>query len=352
MQLTSTNHDMNKYQGFKNKIINGNFDIWQRGTSFTSLSNGDYHSDRFLYQQVGTMVHDITRDTDVPSDVNANYSLKLDCTTADTSIAAGDFCHIQQRIEGYNFLPFVGQIATLSFWVKATKTGTYCVAFNNSSRDRSYIVEYTINTTNTWEKKEITLEFDDQSGTWDYTNGIGLYIHWTLDSGSTYQTTANSWESGDYYSTSNQVNGSDSDSNSFLLSNIQFELGSKATEFEYRSIQDEIALCRRYYQKSYNIDVDPGTITNNSSNYLNVTNLNTSTHTVARSIKLNIQMRDTPTIVIYSASSGNSNKVDVNGGEVTPLVSGIGINNFSVSGSGMSGSSATLEFHYTADAEI
>ena len=52
---------------FKNKIINGNFDIWQRGTSFAAVASSDYVADRFTYTEVGAMVHTVSIDTDVPT---------------------------------------------------------------------------------------------------------------------------------------------------------------------------------------------------------------------------------------------------------------------------------------------
>ena len=176
-----------------NAVINGNFNIWQRGTSFAAIASNTFFTDRFRYDKGGTMVHTITRETDVPtvaqSNQKSNYSMKIDCTTAQGSIGASDKTHIHQTIEGYNFVPFVGKTATLSFWVKATKTGIYCVSFRSSTNDRSYIAEYTVNTTDTWEKKEVILTFDYSGGTWDYINGRGLNIAWMLVCGTNFQTT-------------------------------------------------------------------------------------------------------------------------------------------------------------------
>jgi hypothetical protein len=240
-------------QGNKNAIINGDFNIWQRGTSFAAIANGDYHTDRFTYFLLSTAVTTVSRDTDVPtqseSGHKSNYSLKLDVTTADASIASNDRVAIWQNIEGYNFAPFVGKTATLSFWVKAVKTGIYCVAFTSSANDRSYVAEYTINSASTWEKKTVTLTFDYSGGTWDYTNGIGLHISWTIAMGSDFQGVADTWNSAQDWATSNQVNGVDHTDNNFWLAQVQFELGSTATDFEYRQYDDELAKCQRYYYR-------------------------------------------------------------------------------------------------------
>ena len=102
----------------KNVLINGDMRIAQRGTSFAAAYG--YTLDRWGQYDNGAMVHTVTQDSDVP-DNQFNYSLKIDCTTADASIGAGDYAVLLQRIEGFNFRKFVGKTATLSFWVKAGK---------------------------------------------------------------------------------------------------------------------------------------------------------------------------------------------------------------------------------------
>ncbi len=129
---------LNRAGGFKNKIINGAFNIWQRGVGPVTATDGGYNApDRFGYEKTGAMIHSVSRSTDVPAVSTTagatcgllNYSLLVDCTTIDGSIAAGDYCYIRQMIEGYNILALAQRTFTLSFWVKATKTGIYCVAF-------------------------------------------------------------------------------------------------------------------------------------------------------------------------------------------------------------------------------
>jgi hypothetical protein len=179
--------------------------------------------------------------------------VKLDCTTADASIAAGDLCVIQQNIEGYNLKRFVGQTATFSFWVKAGKTGTMCVAFRNSGNDRSYVAETTIDAPNTWERKTVTLTFDYSGGTWDFTNGTGIRVSLVLAMGSTYHTTKDAWQTGEYMSTSSQTNFVDSTGSTcdVWFTGVQFELGEQATDFEFLPQDVTLAACQRYYEILY-----------------------------------------------------------------------------------------------------
>lgn len=238
----------------KNYIINGAMDYWQRNTTFTSVVTNTYVADRFVYDKVGTMVHTITRDTDVPTLAQAGfvfpYSMRLNLTTPDTSIAATDDCRITQKIEGQVFAPLAAKTTTLSFWVKATLAGTYPVSFRNSANDRSYVTTFVINTSNTWERKTITLT-QDQSGTWLYDTGIGLRISISLAGGTSVQAPAlNTWLSGNFTSHSSCVNGVNTGATDFKITGIQLEEGQSASNFERAggNALNELSLCQRYFQ--------------------------------------------------------------------------------------------------------
>lgn len=238
--------------GVKNAIINGNFDIWQRGTVFSATSPGTYTADRFLWDDIGGGTVSVLRSTDTP-DAFSKFSLQVDVIVADTTIIATDFYTIEQRIEGYNIQQFGFGTAgaaqlTLSFDVKSSKTGIHCVAFRNSATDRSYVEEYTVNTIDTWETKTITLTAD-VSGTWLFENEIGLTVSWALAAGSNFQTAAGSWTAGNFLASSNQVNEMDNAANNFRVSRIQLEVGGAATVFERRSIALEADFAARYYEE-------------------------------------------------------------------------------------------------------
>lgn len=241
--------DVNNY----NALINPDFNIWQRGTSFVGVTipSSAFYADRWRGGgNTTTAVHTISQSTDVPTVAQAgrlfNYSMLADCTTADASIAAGDFVTLVQPVEGFNFLPLAQREMTLSFWVKATKTGIYCVSFRNSGTNRSYVAEYTVNTTATWEFKTITIPASPSAGTWNYTTGVGLFVGWTLAAGTTYQTTANAWQTGNFGATVNQVNACDSTSNDFRITGAKLEPGSVATMSQPKIFSDGLAECQRY----------------------------------------------------------------------------------------------------------
>ncbi|MCX8016417.1 MAG: hypothetical protein N2690_00745, partial [Rhodocyclaceae bacterium] len=241
--------------GFRNKIIGGDFTTnpWQRGTSFTNVAGGLYTADRWVVERNDAAAVNVTQAADAPTAEQAGvftrHSIRATVTTADTSISAGKYYFLTQRIEGLNAAPFgFGQSGTrhvtLSFWVKATKTGTYCVSFRNGATNRSYVAEYTVSASNTWERKTITIPVDT-AGTWLYDNGIGLRVDFIMAAGSTFQTAPNAWAAGNFLATSNQVNALDAVNNIFALALVQLEAGQTATPFETRSAQQELALCQR-----------------------------------------------------------------------------------------------------------
>lgn len=236
-----------------NRIINGGFDAWQRGTSFATIANGSYCADRFSYFKSGAMVHTISRSSDVPSGSNSVYSMLVDCTTADISIAAGDYNFLAQKIEGSVLRSFKGKSMVLSFWVKSPKIGTHCISIENAVQDRSLVREYTVNAANTWERKTIRFQHDP-TGSWNYSNGHGMWVMWVLAAGSTYQTANTGWQSGVWLATANQVNVTDSISNDFYLSDVVLVEDNaalnKVPDFCYSgpTLIEDFRNCQRYYE--------------------------------------------------------------------------------------------------------
>ena len=236
----------------KNLIINGNMTVAQRGTSFVTPANNAYTLDRWRANISGGGAITVTQDTDVPTGQGFDKSIKLDVTTADASIGAGDFFGVAYRMEAYDASQLElgtanAKAITLSFWVKSTITGTYYVAFRNSASDRNYCASYTVSSADTWEKKTISITMDT-SGTWvSGTNGIGMEIRFSFMSGSTYHGTANTWQAGNLFAASGIANGISSTSNNVYLTGVKFEVGSSATDFEHNNYVEELKNCQRYY---------------------------------------------------------------------------------------------------------
>ena len=245
-QLSSVNGG--PLAGFRNRIINGGMVVDQRGVVATT--NDAYFTDRWQVSASTTGAYQCSQSSDAPT--GFTNSLVFDVTTADTSIAASEFAIIQQHIEGSSISDLSwgsasAQTVTLSFSVKATTTGTYCVALRNGANNRSYVAEYSVVSANTWERKTITIS-GDTSGTWLTTNGRGISVTFSFATGSTFQATAGSWQAGNFLGTSSQTNLLALTSNEIRVTGVQLEPGSVATPFEQRPIGTELALCQRYYE--------------------------------------------------------------------------------------------------------
>jgi hypothetical protein len=356
MALTSGVFNNAKSNNLKNWIINGNFDIWQRGTSFASPIDAQYLTDRFMYAKSGAMAHTVTRDTDVPSFAQSNcysqYSLRLNLTTPDTSIASTDYCAIQQIVEGYNWAQMAQKSFTLSFWVKATLTGTFCISLRNSGQDRSYVAEYTINNSNTWEKKTITVLPSPTSGTWDYINGKGLHISWFIAGGSNFQTTAGAWQVGQFFCTANQVNGVNTGATDFRIAQVMLNIGTEASPFKLNgeTYINEIIACQRYYEKSYEIDVVPGTNTEQGTASFEQ---NTAPHAYGY-VPYKVIKRTGAVPTLYD-KVGNIGKVSGYGGDNVSFTTG-GFRHTSSTGFGLevniSSGAQPIKFHWTTTAEL
>jgi hypothetical protein len=241
---------------FRNIIINGDMSIAQRGTSQASITSAGYYTvDRFrtAISSLGTFTQ--SQDSDVPSGQGFTTSLKMDCTTADASPSASDQLLIQQRIEGQN-LQYLkkgtanAESLTLSFWVKSNKTGTYVANILDNDNSRQISNSYTINASNTWEKKTLTFA-GDTTGVFGNDNNTSIELNFWLGAGSTYTsgTLQTSWTS-----TANadlavgQVNLADSTSNEWYITGVQLEAGTTASDFEFLPHDVNENRCMRYFE--------------------------------------------------------------------------------------------------------
>lgn len=349
-------------------MLNGHPLVWQRGTSFAAAANASYSADRFKYGKSGLMVHTLSRSTDVPTMAQAGvllqYSLLADVTTIDASIGAGDHSEIMYTIEGYNFQRIAQQQFTIPLWIKATKTGIYCVAFRNSVADRSYVAEITINTTATWEYKQVTVIASPSAGTWDYAAGAGLFVTVAYAVGSTFQTTAGAWQTGNFLGTSSQVNACDDVANDVRVIFGTPIPGPYARPFEVQRIDDILDYAQRYYQKSYDLATDPGTNTAlGAESYQTRTAIAASTAGVLRPNLIRFQPRlrtNTPTVTPYAvdgtsgAVSNTSGATVRTGATITASLGDKGFSRIEISNADADAITAdqVISFHWTANGDF
>ena len=280
----------------RNLLINGEMKINQRvqtGTLgyFNPVTSSIYTLDRWKVLNTGSFDTDsaqVTQDASGPDGFSNSIMMNIGNTETPSS---AQVCGFQQLIEAQDLQHLAygssgAETITLSFWVYSNKTGTYCVQLLQDDASKYVLYEYTISSSNTWEKKTITIGGNTANAITDDT-GVGLYVNWILCAGSGRQASAtSSWtSSGNYLATSNQVNLWDDGNNYFKMTGCQLEVGSVATPFEHKKTGDELTLCQRYFQRlGYG----------RSSTYVAIGILVNSTQARC-TVNLGVSMRDQPT---------------------------------------------------------
>jgi hypothetical protein len=262
LQMASANGG--QLAGLRNKIINGDMRVAQRGTvpftvSLPAAGTVQYTADRFEIAQVtaatsAAAVGGIISDNALGG--SSGTHIYLQTTVAKTPLAAGDYALIQQNIEGFN-------VANLKYGTASAKTVTISfkalissgaasavisVSLRNSAVNRSYVIPITI--TNTAATYSVTIP-GDTSGTWLINNGVGLRVGFCCGAGSTYTTsTTGAWQAGSFIAATGTTNFLATATQALNITDVQLEVGPVATPFEQRPIGMELALCQRYYYRA------------------------------------------------------------------------------------------------------
>jgi hypothetical protein len=262
---------------FRNRIINGDMRIDQRncGTSITvgvgqTNTNSTYIIDRWQLGLTPTTAGYFTASKvdDAPTNTSYQSSLKITSTSAVTTTSFT----ILQAIEGYHIQDFQwgttkGKPITVSFWVKCSIAGNYTLHILSSGPHYSYNTLYTVISPNTWEFKIVTIPPPPSVGTTYFKtdNSFGIYLQYRFAGNAT---STLGWQSGVAQSLSSATTWHTTTGASWQVTGVQVEIGLLATPFEFRSFITESLLCQRYYSKSYEYGVKPGTLgTTNSEAY-------------------------------------------------------------------------------------
>jgi hypothetical protein len=341
----------------KNRIINGAMVIDQRNAGASVTPANSYTLDRWYaaVSQTGKFTVQQNAGSVTPPSGYKNY---LGVTSSSAySVLTGDYFMISQRIEGYNFADLMfgtasAQTFTFSFWVRSSLTGTFGGSFQGaaSATLRSYPFSYTISSANTWEQKTITVAGDTFTNTWDSTNGIGLFVNFGLGAGASASGTAGTWASANYANATGATSVVGTNGATFYITGVQLEQNTSATPFERRLYGQELLLCQRYYEKSYDYSVVPATASSNSSCVV----MYSANSTASQGLKFQVVKRATPTLTGYSYSNGSINNWDV----ASVGVGAVTFGNIGLTGwrfTQVVGSTATFtwaEGHYTASAEL
>ena len=242
----------------RNLIINGAMNVNQRG-NLTGITSASYFVDRFQYTGTDEGTWSLSQSTDVPSGSGFTKSAKLEITTADSSVIAGDYAQLRYKFENQDVKHLLkgtsdAKTITLSFWVKSSLAQEFKVRIreNYSSTTRQIIKSFTIASANTWQKVTITFGGDtggdDFSGSTDTSSSFVL--EWMMGAGTDYQggTASNNWEDLDQTKWDTTDTFLTTVNSTFYITGVKLEVGSVATEFDHRSYGEELSLCQRYFE--------------------------------------------------------------------------------------------------------
>jgi hypothetical protein len=348
----------------RNLIINGAIQVAQRNTSSTGITtNGYYTADRWqiTISSAGTWTMNV--DSSGPTNTEFRRSANVICATADSSLAASDVFVFRQFIEGQNLQSIkkgtsAAESLTISFYVKSSNTGTYICEFFDNDNTRQISKSYTIDAANTWEKKTITVP-PDTTGQLDNDNARSFDLNFWLAAGTNFTSGAlndTAWASSTNANRAiNQLNLANLSGNYWAVTGIQLETGTVATPFEMRNIGQELALCQRYFEKSYNTDVVPGTATFTGM-FTNggLTNIAPANYATRATAVYKVTKRATPTIILFD-SAGNAGRCNYPDAATNQDFTVIfnSFSSFSAETSTLSaGTDTRCYWHFTSSAEL
>lgn len=297
---------------FKNRLINGNMKIWQRGTSGTSIGTSEFGPDR--WRNYGGNALTLTQSTGFGSP----QSLLIQANNTNHAIG--------QRIEAANISDLAGQTVTISYQIRADNPGThkllmyYANSSDNWSGETNFVntsISYTSNTVTT---VTYTTTLPSQAA-----NGISVVLQW-YNGGATINLTAFVW-------------------------NVQIEAGSSATNFDVRDYASEFTRCQRYFERSYDTTSATGSF---SAGWRGTSTVVATNGAEGPGWAFTVPKRTGPTVTFYQAVSGAAGY----GYQVSTAASiavsaryvgqtGVGILDYA-----SSGGSNSYWIHFTASAEL
>jgi len=252
-------------------IVNGDMAIAQRNTGTVAQADGSNEGyatvDRMQTTFGNSAGGTITTSRDTTAPTGFGQSMKFDVTSADTSVGSTHIVYTEHTLEaqvirnsGWDYTSSSSYL-TLSFQIRSSKTGTYCVFLQtNDGTAYQYTQEYTISSADTWEQKVLTFP-GNSNLTFNNDSGKGLIVAWVWAVGSSRYGSAGSWTTSNAYGTSNQVNFLDNTSNVAYITGVQLEVGqftsSTLPAFQHESFGDNLRRCLRYcYQITSDSSVD------------------------------------------------------------------------------------------------
>jgi hypothetical protein len=346
--------------------INGSMEVNQAGIISTPTT-GAYLVDGWQFF-TSRPVNDITANVAATTAVAGfQNTIFVGVGVAAVSLAAGDYVTLVQKIEGYRTSRLAwgtanAQPITIGFWSWHVRPGWYSVSVRNKTANRSYISAYNHVANSTPQFNTITVP-GDTGGTWAVDHTTGIEVAFCVACGTTFVAPSeNTWLTGNYLGAAAQVNGVAATSDAFRITGVVVLPGNEAppaarSPLIMRPFDQELMVCQRYYQKSYDYSVVPGTASQINGSH---TVLAVSVYTLAySSLRWWYKMGSTPTVLVYSPQDGASGFfADYNGADV--FTANRAANFFQVSSGGCNAAALSGDFtvntnkrvHWVASARL
>jgi hypothetical protein len=334
----------------KNLLINGAFDIWQRGTSVTFLSGNVYLADRWCggqrFQQSRQQRVSLGYQN---TELNSQYAMRVSTSTVAES-SGGTRMRLSQTVESLNTYQARGKQVTLSFWVRFSAATIPSVSNSGESLYGNWNAWITYYTTTT-DAVQNTVGEDSDSGFININTG-SLPTSWTK-----YTITGtvpnNANNIGVAMAFAGRGSTASADQHWYEVAQVQLEVGSSATPFSRSGgdIEGELAKCQRYFQSSFPIGTAPA---NNISPGMLFTMANNGN--LINGMPFPVPMRTTPSFLTYNPYNTNSSWRRANGSTDIALTAVIANGNIGISYVGTSGFTVTgsdsIHGHWSASAEL
>lgn len=330
----------------RQSLINGNFDVWQRNTTFTTPNDDTYGPDRWNFLTDTNSSWTFSRSTTVPS-TKSTYSLKA------VNVTANRQCGIVQLIENIEATKLIGQYASLSFQAKTSgglvisnlratvlawtstadsMTSDVVATWAGAGTDPTFAANYTkeiagfnLALTTSWQTFKVENIYLDTAST----NNLAVVI-WVDDT---------------------TITATDE----FYITQIQLNVGDVALPFQAKSFDEELAKCQRFYQKSFEIAVTPATNTGSFLGAAIANSLGASTNSRMH-VQHKVTMRGAPAVTTFNPSAANSQARDASAAAdcsstAADVQSQYGFQLTSVTPGGSVAGNA-IACHWTADSEL
>ena len=323
--------------GFRNLIINGNFNINQRG--FSSGSNNAYSFDRWFPSFNGGFLNHTPQSFTAGNAISGQEPTTWARLTSSTQSSASHYCYLAQRIEDVRSC--AGQTIAVSLWLKTSSATSVALSVDqNFGSGGSATVSTHVGKTDittSWARYSFTITVPSISGK---TIGSSSYLQ------------LNIWQSAgsDFNAVTNSLG---TRTGTIDIWGVQLERNLQPTPFEQRPIGVELALCQRYYENSYDNGVAIGTLSATGSTAV----IYSSASGAGTGFRFMVRKRVTPAVRGYPYTTGTNNGVgywtsasDATNRAVTfGNISPNGMRYFTLTGATVN---SWYEGHYEADAEL